>query len=145
MCRSQSNTAVQSALRNTSAISKRVAASRSLVEHLKKSELACNKLKDEQQQMGQHTTLVQDVSARWNNTFHMLSRQLEQSWPVTAALTDLVLNASKTFFIVDFRRSKRMEHTPLPIQRGGRPGGQYQVPGHPHYISPYLVHTYKNK
>lgn len=70
---------VQSALRNNSAIAKCVAAARSLVEHFKKSELACTKLKDEQQQMGtpQHM-LERDVSACWNSTFHMLFRLLEQ-------------------------------------------------------------------
>uniref|UniRef100_UPI003AAD97D9 E3 SUMO-protein ligase ZBED1-like n=1 Tax=Centroberyx gerrardi TaxID=166262 RepID=UPI003AAD97D9 len=83
------NLVVQSALKNHQAISKCVAAARCLVEHFKKSELACTKLKDKQQQMGtpQHM-LVQDVSTRWNSTYHMLSRLLEQRWPVTAALSD---------------------------------------------------------
>lgn len=66
-----------------------MSAARSLVEHFKKSELACTKLKDKQLQMGtpQHM-LIQDVSTRWNSTFHMLSRLLEQRWPVTASLSD---------------------------------------------------------
>ncbi|CAJ1065719.1 E3 SUMO-protein ligase ZBED1-like [Xyrichtys novacula] len=83
------NLVVQSALKNNPAISKCVAAARSLVEHFKKSELACTKLKNKQQQMGtpEHM-LVQDVSTRWNSTFYMLSRLLEQRWPVTAALSD---------------------------------------------------------
>uniref|UniRef100_A0A8C5NCM1 BED-type domain-containing protein n=1 Tax=Gouania willdenowi TaxID=441366 RepID=A0A8C5NCM1_GOUWI len=83
------NLVVQGALKKNQAISKCVAAARCLVEHFKKSELACTKLKDKQQQMGTPShMLVQDVSTRWNSTFHMLSRLLEQRWPVTAALSD---------------------------------------------------------
>ncbi|XP_042343871.1 E3 SUMO-protein ligase ZBED1-like [Plectropomus leopardus] len=83
------NLVVQGALKKNQAISKCVAAARCLVEHFKKSELACSKLKDKQQQMGTPLhMLVQDVSTRWNSTFHMLFRLLEQRWPVTAALSD---------------------------------------------------------
>jgi len=32
--------------------------------------------------------LIQDVSTRWNSTFHMIERLLEQRWPVTATLSD---------------------------------------------------------
>ncbi|XP_040261635.1 E3 SUMO-protein ligase ZBED1-like [Bufo bufo] len=83
------NLVVQSALKNHQAISKCVACVRCLVEHFKKSELACTKLKEKQQQMGtpQHM-LVHDVSTRWNSTYHMIARLLEQRWPVTAALSD---------------------------------------------------------
>ncbi|XP_032411367.1 zinc finger BED domain-containing protein 1-like isoform X1 [Xiphophorus hellerii] len=35
--------------------------------------------------------LIQDVSTRWNSTFHMLCRLLEQRWPITAALSDPAL------------------------------------------------------
>lgn len=42
-----------------------------------------------QKQMGtpEHK-LVQDVSTRWNSTYHKISRLLEQRWPVTATLSD---------------------------------------------------------
>lgn len=83
------NLVVQNALKSNQSISRCVAAARCLVEHFKKSELAYTKLKDKQQQMGTAShMLVQDVSTRWNSTFHMLSRLLEQRWPITAALSD---------------------------------------------------------
>ncbi|KAM8766859.1 E3 SUMO-protein ligase ZBED1-like [Acanthopagrus schlegelii] len=83
------NLVVQNSLKYHQAISKCVAAARSLVEHFKKSELACTKLKDKQKQMGcKENMLVQDVSTRWNSTYAMLSRLQEQRWPVTATLSD---------------------------------------------------------
>lgn len=70
-------------------ISKAVGAARCLVEHFKKSELASTALKNKQNQMGapEHK-LVQDVSTRWNSTYYMVSRLLEQRWPITATLSD---------------------------------------------------------
>lgn len=52
------------ALKNTG-IQRAVGAARCLVEHFKKSEQACSKL-------------VQDVSTRWNSTFYMINRLIEQ-------------------------------------------------------------------
>ncbi|XP_057705119.1 E3 SUMO-protein ligase ZBED1-like [Corythoichthys intestinalis] len=83
------NLVVQSSLKFHQGISKCIAAARSLVEHFKKSELACTKLKDKQKQMGcKGNMLVQDVATRWNSTCAMLSRLQEQRWPVTATLSD---------------------------------------------------------
>lgn len=78
---------VNHALKNPQ-ISKAVSAARCLVEHFK-SELSCNKLKTKQKQMGtpQHK-LIPDASTRWNSTYYMTSRLLEQRWPVTATLSD---------------------------------------------------------
>uniref|UniRef100_A0A8C5N3T4 BED-type domain-containing protein n=1 Tax=Gouania willdenowi TaxID=441366 RepID=A0A8C5N3T4_GOUWI len=87
------NLVVQNTLKSNKTISSCVASARCLVEHFKKSELPCTKLKEKQQQMGvQQHMLVQDVSTRWNSTLHMLSRLLEQRWPVTAALSDPAVN-----------------------------------------------------
>ncbi|XP_076876762.1 E3 SUMO-protein ligase ZBED1-like [Brachyhypopomus gauderio] len=87
------NVVVQNTLKNNKTILSCVASARCLVEHFKKSELACTKLKEKQQQMGvQQHMLVQDVSTRWNSTLHMLSRLLEQRWPVTAALSGPAVN-----------------------------------------------------
>uniref|UniRef100_A0A3B5A3U7 BED-type domain-containing protein n=1 Tax=Stegastes partitus TaxID=144197 RepID=A0A3B5A3U7_9TELE len=83
------NVVVQDALENNQSICKCVVAARCLVEHFKKSELACAKLKEKQQQMCTPLhMLVHDVSTCWNSTFHMLSRLQEQRWPVIAALSD---------------------------------------------------------
>ncbi|XP_049333290.1 E3 SUMO-protein ligase ZBED1-like [Astyanax mexicanus] len=70
-------------------ISKALGASRCLVEHFKRSELASSKLKAKQKQMGtpEHK-LVQDISTRWNSTYYMMNRLLEQRWPLTATLSD---------------------------------------------------------
>jgi len=32
--------------------------------------------------------LIQDVSTRWNSTFYMMERLVEQCWPITAVLSD---------------------------------------------------------
>jgi len=79
---------INAALKNTG-IQRAVGAARCLVEHFKKSEQACSKLKEKQKQMGtpEHK-LVQDVSTRWNSTFYMVNRLIEQRWPVTATLSD---------------------------------------------------------
>lgn len=98
------NLVVQNTLKNNKTISSCVASARCLVEHFKKSELACTKLKEKQQQMGveQHM-LVQDVSTRWNSTLHMLSRLLEQRWPVTAALSDPAVNPQGKHHYLDLK------------------------------------------
>lgn len=68
-----------------------MASARCLVEHFKKSELACN------------STLIQDISARWNSTLHMLSRLLEQRWPMSAALSDPVVNPQGKHHYLDLK------------------------------------------
>ena len=70
-------------------IEKAIAAARRLVGHFRRSELATSYLKKRQEQMQteQHK-LIQDVSTRWNSTYHKIDRLLEQRWPVTAVLSD---------------------------------------------------------
>lgn len=70
-------------------ISKALGAARCLVEHFKRSKLASSKLKTKQKQMAtpEHK-LVQDVSTRWNSTYYMKTRLLEQRWPLIATLSD---------------------------------------------------------
>lgn len=97
------NLVVQSTLKNKT-IASCVGSARCLVEHFKKSELACTKLKEKQQQMGQPPLmLIQDVSTRWNSTYHMLSRLLEQRWPVTAALSDPAVNPRGKHHYLDLK------------------------------------------
>ncbi|XP_060759497.1 E3 SUMO-protein ligase ZBED1-like [Neoarius graeffei] len=79
---------VNTALKETT-ISRALGAARQLVEHFKRSELASTKLKTKQEQMNvKKNALIQDVSTRWNSTFHMIERLLEQRWPLTATLSD---------------------------------------------------------
>lgn len=70
-------------------ISKALGAARSLVTYFHSSEVATLKLKIKQEQMGtpQHK-LSQDVPTRWNSSFYMIQRLLEQRWPITATLSD---------------------------------------------------------
>ncbi|XP_077389161.1 E3 SUMO-protein ligase ZBED1-like [Festucalex cinctus] len=83
------NVVVESTLRNKDSIAKCVDSARCLVEHFKRNEVACAKLIEKQQEMGMPPMmLIPDVSAEWTSTYHMLSRLLEQRWPVTAALSD---------------------------------------------------------
>ncbi|XP_070402868.1 E3 SUMO-protein ligase ZBED1-like [Nothobranchius furzeri] len=80
-------------------ISRALGAARELVSYFHNSNFALLKLKAKQEQMGtpQHK-LIQDVAVRWNSSFYMITRLLEQRWPVTATLSDPeVTKASKRY------------------------------------------------
>ena len=80
-------------------INKALGAARSLAGYFHSSDVATLKLKLKQEQMGtaQHK-LTQDVAVRWNSSYYMIKRLLEQRWPVTATLSDPeVTNAAKHY------------------------------------------------
>ena len=62
---------------------------RKLVGHFKHSALAATALRQKQEQMNvpKHH-LIQDVVTRWNSSFLMFQRLLEQRWVVYAVLHD---------------------------------------------------------
>ena len=71
------------------AIEVTIAAARRLVKHFRKSELATSALKKRQEQMqAEPHQLIQDVTTRWNSTYFLIERLLEQRWPITAVLSD---------------------------------------------------------
>lgn len=60
-----------------------------LVGHFKHSALASGALKARQQQMIVNENKLKQCSAtRWNSTYYMLDRLIEQRWPVVAVLSD---------------------------------------------------------
>ena len=80
--------AVNSGLQN-GPINRLSSVARKLVGHFKHSSLAMTALKDKQQHLNisQHH-LVQDVVTRWNSTYFMYERLLEQRWAIYAVLHD---------------------------------------------------------
>ncbi|XP_033731640.1 zinc finger BED domain-containing protein 4-like [Pecten maximus] len=68
-------------------IASAAAAARMLVGHFKKSTLAANDLRARQKQLGlPHHSLLQDFATRWNSTFFMFERLIEQGLAVFAVL-----------------------------------------------------------
>ncbi|KAM9830564.1 E3 SUMO-protein ligase ZBED1-like isoform 1-T1 [Syngnathus typhle] len=101
------NSVVQSTLKNSQTIANCVASARTLVEHFKKSEVACAKLQEMQKQMGMPPLmLIRDVSTRWNGTYHMLSRLLGQRWPVAASLSDLAVSPNGKQLHLDLKQEQ---------------------------------------
>ena len=66
-----------------------IAAAHRLVTHFQKSEVATTALRKRQEQMqDEQHNLVQDVVTRWNSTYFLNERLLEQCWLVTAVPSD---------------------------------------------------------
>lgn len=70
---------VAKAITSAEEIKDALSSGRRLVSHFKHSSLACEKLEEEQRKEGLPThKLLQDVSTRWNSSFYMAQRLLEQ-------------------------------------------------------------------
>ena len=60
-------------------IDKTLSAARGVVKHIRKSEPASTKLKQKQTLLGRaEYKLIQDVAVRWNSSYYMVERLLEQ-------------------------------------------------------------------
>ena len=72
---------------------KAIATARKLVSHFKHSVVATTALKEKQEQLNikQHH-LIQDVSTRWNSTFFMIDRLVEQRVAIYAVLHDATVS-----------------------------------------------------
>ena len=72
---------------------KAIAAARKLVGHFKHSVVATTALKEKQEELNikQHH-LIQDVSIRWNSTFFMIDRLVEQRVAIYAVLHDATVS-----------------------------------------------------
>ena len=80
---------VNAGLKVNNTIDRAIAAARRLVTHFRKSKPALRALKSRQADMRSPShRLMQDVTTRWNSTFFMIERLIEQRWPITAVLSD---------------------------------------------------------
>ena len=81
------------------AISRVIGAGRRLTTYFRKSEPALRALRIHQQDMRMEPhQLIQDVSTRWNSTYYMIDRLIEQRWPITAVFSDhTVTNGSDRY------------------------------------------------
>lgn len=74
---------------NLAMVSRLTGAAKKLVGHFKHSSLAMSSLKEKQKTLNitEHT-LIQSVATRWNSTYFMLERLLEQRWAIYGVLHD---------------------------------------------------------
>ena len=81
-------------------INRAIGAARRLTTHFRKSEPALRALKSRQKDMRVDShNLIQDVSTRWNSTFYMVERIVEQRWPITAVLSDNTVTKSSDRYL----------------------------------------------
>ena len=69
---------IKDSLQDQRIIAGAIAQCRSIVSHFSHSSLACAKLNELQEHKIPQHSLVQDVTTRWNSTFLMLPRMVEQ-------------------------------------------------------------------
>lgn len=81
--------AINNGLDISSVMSRLASIARKLVGHFKHSPLAMTALKEKQKHLSvpEHH-LIQDVATRWNSTYFMYERLLEQRWAIYAVLHD---------------------------------------------------------
>lgn len=81
--------AIEESLKSQKEVLQMVAAARRIVTHFNHSSLAEQKLKSIQQELKlPNHQLVQDVSTRWNSTYYLMERLLEQKRAVSLYITD---------------------------------------------------------
>lgn len=91
---------VNSGLKINRQIDKAIAAARKIVTHFRKSEPAMRALRIRQSDMRAPShCLIQDVATRWNSTFFMIERLLEQRWPITAVLSDPTVTKNRDRYL----------------------------------------------
>ena len=79
----------------TTAIKNAISTGRCLTTHFRKSEPALRALRSRQKDMRVEShNLIADVSTRWNSTYYMIERLVEQRWPLTAVLSDHTVTKS---------------------------------------------------
>lgn len=81
--------AIDHSLKSQPEVQQMIAAARRIVTHFNHSGLAEQKLKSIQQELNlPNHQLVQDVSTRWNSTYYLMERLLEQKRAVSLYITD---------------------------------------------------------
>ncbi|KAF2897618.1 hypothetical protein ILUMI_08558 [Ignelater luminosus] len=81
--------AIEESLKSQPEVQQMIAAARRIVIHFNHSGLAEQKLKSIQQELNlPNHQLVQDVSTRWNSTYYLMERLLEQKRAVSLYITD---------------------------------------------------------
>ena len=84
----------------TTAIKNAVSAGRCLTTHFRKSEPALRALRSRQKDMRVEShNLIPDISTRWNSTYYMIDRLVEQRWPLTAVLSDHTVTKSSDRYL----------------------------------------------
>ena len=97
---------LRAGLDNTPAVSRAIGACKRVVAHFKRSVLASVELRKRQKQMdiAEHTLLI-DCPTRWNSTYLMMDRLIEQRLPIYAVLSDESVTKKKDAATIDMADS----------------------------------------